>query len=309
MMSGNGRLGWEWKVWLAGIVGLMAVCGGDIIIDPREPDEYVLVVDIEGHGDVMISPDEESFEYGSEVELQAVPEDGWYFDHWDGDIESEKSKITIRMDDDMDITAVFREIPEDEVYLRVIPVGCGDVEIDPIGRPRNGGFLYDRDTTVTLDAYPDDDWIFKGWYLDDGTKLSSSETLDVVLSDDNTIILAQFEEINPSPLIDLAGAEVWSQDNEFLGYVTRNYYDYESLSNPYGRYGDEYRDLSIWNPYGWYGNYHSKYSAYNCYADFPPKLYLNKVFVGYLTTNKDFVPRYHPDDVAEALGRYDVIRD
>jgi hypothetical protein len=67
--------------------------------------------------------------------------------------------------------------------------------------------------------------------------------------------------------------------------------------------------MSVWNLYGRYGSYVSEYSAYNRYADFPPKLFLYGDFVGYLTANTDFAPRYHPDEVAQALGRYDVIRD
>jgi hypothetical protein len=309
MWLGNGWNGWTKKhLWLC-LVGLMTVCGCDIIVDPPEPGEYVLEVDVDGHGNVLVSPDQGKFEYDSVVQLEAIPDDGWYFDRWDGDVESDNPKITIHMDDDMEVTAKFKEIPDDEVYLRVIAFGCGEVEIHPLGIPRNNGYLYDRDSTVTLDAWPDRDNIFRGWYLDDGTKLSSNETLDIVLGDDETTILAKFEEINPSPPIDLAGAEVWSQDDEFLGYVIQDPFDYESLSDPYGRYGDEYRDMSVWNLYGRYGSYVSEYSAYNRYADFPPKLFLYGDFVGYLTANTDFAPRYHPDEVAQALGRYDVIRD
>ena len=58
----------------------------------------------------------------------------------------------------------------------------------------------------------------------------------------------------------------------YLGKISSNRYDPESISNPYGRYGSEYSSDSINNPYGRYGSRYSNDSVNNSYANNPPVL-------------------------------------
>lgn len=74
-------------------------------------------------------------------------------------------------------------------------------------------------------------------------------------------------------------------DNEFIGKLSTNIYDYESISNPYGMYGSIYGAKSVWNPYGIYGSIYSRLSPSNPYSVNPPKIYLHGMFWGYLTCN------------------------
>lgn len=73
----------------------------------------------------------------------------------------------------------------------------------------------------------------------------------------------------------------------FLGEISSNKYDRNSIANEYGNYGSKYQTKSIFNQYGDYGSQYSNYSAFNKYATKPPKI-LNKngKVVGYLTANK-----------------------
>ena len=59
---------------------------------------------------------------------------------------------------------------------------------------------------------------------------------------------------------------------QYLGNLSRNPYDPDSLSNPYGA-GNPYSPNSITNPYGPYGSPYSSRSATNPYATNAPKLY------------------------------------
>lgn len=77
-----------------------------------------------------------------------------------------------------------------------------------------------------------------------------------------------------------------SPDGTFLGKLSRNKYDAESISNRYGNYGSKYSSTSIFNPYGNYGSRYSSKSPFNKYANEPPKIFLNNRFYGYLTCNK-----------------------
>jgi len=73
----------------------------------------------------------------------------------------------------------------------------------------------------------------------------------------------------------------------FLGEISSNKYDTDSIANEYGNYGSKYQTKSIFNQYGNYGSKYSQYSVFNEYATNPPKILdKNGKVVGYLTANK-----------------------
>jgi len=83
---------------------------------------HTLNVTIEGEGAVEIDPDEDDYRTGAEVELIANPDEGWEFVEWTGDESGTASTITVTMNEDKEITAVFKEEeidpepePEEEV--------------------------------------------------------------------------------------------------------------------------------------------------------------------------------------------------
>lgn len=63
------------------------------------------------------------------------------------------------------------------------------------------------------------------------------------------------------------------QTGKYLGNLSSNPYDANSVSNPYGRYGSEYSSDSINNPYGKYGSRYSNDSPNNPYATNPPSIH------------------------------------
>lgn len=63
-----------------------------------------------------------------------------------------------------------------------------------------------------------------------------------------------------------------SPDGQYLGTLSSNPYDPDSVSNPYGRYGSPYSADSVNNPYGKYGSPYSNYSANNPYATEAPQI-------------------------------------
>jgi len=87
----------------------------DITADfTEEPLEmFELTANIDGEGSVEIDPDKDEYEEGTEVTLTADPDEGWEFVEWTGDESGTASTITVTMDEDKEITAVFEE--EEEV--------------------------------------------------------------------------------------------------------------------------------------------------------------------------------------------------
>ena len=76
------------------------------------------------------------------------------------------------------------------------------------------------------------------------------------------------------------------QDSQFLGKITTNRYDQDSLLNKYGPYGSKYSTTSIFNIYSQYGSKYGSYSINNPYCGTPPKLYIKGVFAGHVSANK-----------------------
>jgi len=74
-----------------------------------ELETYELTVNTEAEGTVDIDPDQDEYEEGTEVTLTAEPDEGWEFDEWTGDATGTDTTITITMDEDKEITAVFEE--------------------------------------------------------------------------------------------------------------------------------------------------------------------------------------------------------
>ncbi len=88
----------------------------------------------------------------------------------------------------------------------------------------------------------------------------------------------------------------------YLGRLSDNPYEADSIANPYGRYGSRHSPDSINNPYGEFGSEYGFHSVRNRYAsgDDSPKLYdAEGNFRGNLNNNP-----YDPDSIANPHGRY-----
>jgi hypothetical protein len=67
--------------------------------------------------------------------------------------------------------------------------------------------------------------------------------------------------------------DIIAEDGTYLGKLSDNRYDPDSVSNPYGRYGSPYSSTSINNPYSTYGSPYSSQSPNNPYATQAPLLF------------------------------------
>lgn len=88
---------------------------------------------------------------------------------------------------------------------------------------------------------------------------------------------------------------IYSDDgkNQYLGKITTNSFDAESIWNTVSKYGNNVNINNIWNNVGTYGNSTSMYSTSATLATHPPKIYdSNGNFVAYLTENTAKYPRY-----------------
>jgi len=90
------------------------------------------------------------------------------------------------------------------------------------------------------------------------------------------------------------------REQRYLGTLSSNPYDPESISNPYGRFGSTYSPTSINNPYGSYGSPYSARSGTNPYTTGGPRLYSRDgTYLGKLNSNP-----FDADSIANPYGRY-----
>jgi len=75
-------------------------------------------------------------------------------------------------------------------------------------------------------------------------------------------------------------------DGRYLGKLTLNKFDPESIFNEFGDYGSKFSPTSIWNEFGDYGSKFSPKSAFNEFATDPPLIVADGKVIGRLSTNK-----------------------
>jgi hypothetical protein len=135
-----------------------------------------LTILINGAGSVEEYP-VKPYKYGQEVTLTAVPEPGFIFYDWSGDLAGYDNPVTIRMDKDKVITASFSE----PVWytLAVATMGEGTVPVEPELEE------YLHGSRVTLTAVPQPGWLFTGW---SGDLAGDDNPVDVVMTADKNVI-------------------------------------------------------------------------------------------------------------------------
>lgn len=96
-------------------------------------------------------------------------------------------------------------------------------------------------------------------------------------------------------LSQLEGCFIVGNDQQFLGVVTSNRFNTDSLLNEYGPHGSRFSQVSILNAFGPYGGEYSSLSPFNPYTSTPPMLVCEgRGGVAYLTRNGALAPAVDP---------------
>ena len=69
--------------------------------------EYTLTTGVIGEG--YVSPAGGAYEAGTNIDVDAIPESGWTFDHWEGALSGNSNPATIIMNTNKHVTAVFSD--------------------------------------------------------------------------------------------------------------------------------------------------------------------------------------------------------
>ncbi len=79
---------------------------------PPPPPLVKVTTQIEGHGNIDISPDKAEYRKGEVIKFQAYPAEGWRFAGWKGGAQGQNAVVEVKLDKDLEIIAHFEIIPD-----------------------------------------------------------------------------------------------------------------------------------------------------------------------------------------------------
>jgi len=128
---------------------------------------------------------------GSSVGVTAIPEAGYRLDHWvlDGSPAGSANPISVVMDDNHDLEAVFAE-----AHTLIITVSEGGTTDPPPGT-----YIYETPTDVVVEAIPFTDYLFDHWEFDD-VDIGSDNPITVYVGSTHTLKAVFVYSPPPPPL-------------------------------------------------------------------------------------------------------------
>jgi uncharacterized repeat protein (TIGR02543 family) len=151
-----------------------------------------LTVDVVGEGDVEVNavapltyPTGYPFDCCTDVDLEAIPAQGWVFTGWSNGLTGSTNPTSIHMD--ADITVIANFAPVGATYLTVSTTAGGTVT-----DPGVGTFPYDTAELVDIVAVPECGFVFVNWTGDVGTVADVNDATTTITMNDDYSITANF---------------------------------------------------------------------------------------------------------------------
>lgn len=191
-LTANPGAGWYFDHWSGDLTG--SNNPETIIVDDDKSitatflqTSYTLSTEIFGTGSVTLSPPGGVYPSGTTVTLTAVPNTGWVFSHWSGDLTGTVNPGTIVIDEDKDVGVNFVQEQDFSLATSVNPSTSGTISLNPPGGTYNAG------TVVAVTAIPANPnlWVFSYWSGDLG---GTTNPTDIIMNSDK-VITAHFGQI------------------------------------------------------------------------------------------------------------------
>jgi peptidoglycan/xylan/chitin deacetylase (PgdA/CDA1 family) len=156
------------------------------------PEAYTLTVTSSpiGGGSVTLN-NTGPYYYGDKVQLTAVPNLGWSFSSWSGDISGSTNPSVITMTSNKSVTATFSQL-EYTLDVTVSPPEGGSVN-----RNNTGPYHYGDWVRLTADA--NSGWAFTQW---SGDASGTNSQVDIFIDGIKSIIANFTQKVNGPPTID-----------------------------------------------------------------------------------------------------------
>ena len=192
----------QYKLFLnaAGIAAVaVALCVGCDGGDPSDDSKPTLSVSASpaNGGSVSRDPSSSSYANGDEVTVTATAASGYVFTGWSGASTSTDASITVTMDGNKTLTAIFKRLYT--LTINASPSSGGSVSRDP------DKTSYADGEQVTLTAVDNDGYIFTAW---GGASTSTSASVTITMDSDKTLT-ANFQSATVAQGETVADKLVW----------------------------------------------------------------------------------------------------
>ncbi|WP_207681920.1 InlB B-repeat-containing protein [Desulfonema magnum] len=177
MLTATSAECYEFTGWSGDCLGSNPVCTLTMNSDKSVAANFAIVaytLDITAlNGTVTRTPEKTSYECGESVTLTAAPNSGYRFIRWEGNASGTETSVTIAINGNSSITAIFEQISTYTLDKSVLPVSGGTISASP------DKASYEPGESVTLTVVPDECYEFGGWSGDcSGGGLVCTLTMD-----------------------------------------------------------------------------------------------------------------------------------
>jgi len=200
--------------------------------DEKEPEvsTFTLTTNVTPNEGGKVTPSGGVFKEGETVSLTAVPNFGWVFQKWEGDLTGTSNPATIVINSNKTVKAIF-ELP---IITHTLTV---NVTPNAGGKVTPSGGTFKEGESVSLIAEPNPGWVFQKWEGD----LSGDSNPVTFTMNSNKTINAVFAQSSPSAFIiktfggsggDYAFSIVQTSDGGFVaaGHTFSNDGDFAGLN-------------------------------------------------------------------------------
>lgn len=194
--------GWRFDHWEGDVTGTensvpVAMNGNKSITAVfLETSGIRLTTEVQGQGTLTLDPPGGAYDEGTIVTIVAVPNPGYEFARWEGDIAGAQNPGLVTMTQDRHVRAVFTPFPDRHVTTQVI--GQGSVNLLPPGG------TYPHNTLVNVGASAAPGWTFDHW---EGA-LSGSDNPKLLRLNADKNVVAVFTSKGGDPDCDLMEVNV-----------------------------------------------------------------------------------------------------
>ncbi|MFO8143886.1 MAG: hypothetical protein R6T78_04360 [Dehalococcoidales bacterium] len=182
--------GWYFDGWSGGVsrpelaLTTLLVSTDKTVTASFSPIVHTVSMDVEGSGSTEPAVGSYDHNHGDMVDIRAIPDEGWRFDEWSGDVSDPKSAVTtLTVSAGKKVTASFSPI----VHTVSIDVeGSGSTE------PAVGSYDHNHGDMVDIRAIPDEGWRFDEW---SGDVADSASSVTTTVASSDKIVTARFARV------------------------------------------------------------------------------------------------------------------
>lgn len=203
--------GWEFREWQGDITGdeqevTVQINDKKTVTAVFNPIDVSLTIETDGEGSIHINPEKQEYEYGDEVELTAIADDGWAFSSWEGDLSNSENPTTLIIDGQIELIATFKQ----SFLSSVSPLNHDNVEFHQVENAGSGR-IYASTSEILIDDNEDGIWLSEN----DGGNWEKTYNIGAVFiiaaSKDPDLVIAGL--IDGGYIISKNGGKSWSAGN------------------------------------------------------------------------------------------------